>query len=276
MLVIETDKFRVTKEKRNQNYKMKVSHFHPYHELYYLNSGTCNMFVDHNIYKLHEGSLVLVPAGEIHKTNYPENGRHERYCINFTDRDLDWISEVTGNELIQENLQTTVLSIPDRRRDYVSGILERLIYESEAKDPVSHGFTRLFFQELFLYLIRCQMYQYGDVREIDMDNGVIQEVATYIYSNFDKNLYLSDVAEQFHISRSYLSKKFKATTGFGFKEYLVNVRIKKACNLLLETDKSITEIAFLCGFNDSNYFGDAFRHLKGISPNKYRKNKETM
>ena len=35
-------------------------------------------------------------------------------------------------------------------------------------------------------------------------------------------------------------------------------------------------IAFECGFNDSNYFGDAFRHVKGVSPNKYRKNKEAI
>ena len=84
--------------------------------------------------------------------------------------------------------------------------------------------------------------------------------------------YLEDMSDKFHISRSYLSKKFKAVTGFGFKEYIVNVRIKNACRLLLETNKSITDIAFECGFNDSNYFGDSFRKIKGISPRKYRKN----
>ena len=51
-------------------------------------------------------------------------------------------------------------------------------------------------------------------------------------------------------------------TGFGFKEYIINVRIKHACELLLNTNKSITTIAFECGFNDSNYFGDAFRRTK--------------
>ena len=104
----------------------------------------------------------------------------------------------------------------------------------------------------------------------------MQEIATYIYENYDKKLTLVDMAERFNISRSYLSKKFKVITGFGFKEYVVNVRIKNACRLLLETNKSITDIAFECGFNDSNYFGDAFRHIKGMSPNKYRKYKENI
>ena len=90
--------------------------------------------------------------------------------------------------------------------------------------------------------------------------------------HYADNLSLENVAEKFNLSRSYLSKKFKTATGFGFKEYIINVRIQNACRLLLETDKSITDIAFECGFNDSNYFGDAFRKAKGISPHKYRKN----
>ena len=118
-----------------------------------------------------------------------------------------------------------------------------------------------------------------------MDNRIIQEVATYIYEHYADNLSLEYVADKFNLSRSYLSKKFKTATGldlrlnseqetysFGFKEYIINVRIQNACNLLLETNKSITDIAFECGFNDSNYFGDAFRKAKGISPHKYRKN----
>ncbi len=105
---------------------------------------------------------------------------------------------------------------------------------------------------------------------------IFERFDSRIYENYDKKLSLEDMSDKFHISRSYLSKKFKAVTGFGFKEYIVNVRIKNACRLLLETNKSITDIAFECGFNDSNYFGDAFRHVKGVSPNKYRKNKEAI
>lgn len=86
-----------------------------------------------------------------------------------------------------------------------------------------------------------------------MDNRIIQEVATYIYEHYADNLSLEYVADKFNLSRSYLSKKFKTATGFGFKEYIINVRIQNACNLLLETNKSITDIAFECGFNDSNY-----------------------
>lgn len=107
--------------------------------------------------------------------------------------------------------------------------------------------------ELLLFIIRCKNYEENVIKEIDVDNRIIQEVATYIYEHYADNLSLENVAEKFNLSRSYLSKKFKTATGFGFKEYIINVRIQNACRLLLETNRSITDIAFECGFNDSNY-----------------------
>ena len=155
-------------------------------------------------------------------------------------------------------------------------LMAKLLFEGDGPDMLSPAFVKTGLVELFLFIIRCQRYEQNVIKEIDVDNQLMQEIATYIYENYDKKLTLVDMAERFNISRSYLSKKFKVITGFGFKEYVVNVRIKNACRLLLETNKSITDIAFECGFNDSNYFGDAFRHVKGMSPNKYRKYKENI
>ena len=169
----------------------------------------------------------------------------------FKESNLKWLNDIVGPDFVKESLSTGVISIPDKRRDYVESLMNKMIFENEGQDILSPAFIRTGLK-------------------------LMQQIETYIYENYDKKLSLEDMSDKFHISRSYLSKKFKAVTGFGFKEYIVNVRIKNACRLLLETNKSITDIAFECGFNDSNYFGDAFRHVKGVSPNKYRKNKEAI
>ena len=267
--------FEIKKIKRSAC-KMKEPHSHPFHELFYLAKGECTAFLSHNIYKFSKGDIVIVPAGTIHKTDYTGKGINERIVISFKTSVTDWLSNVVGTDIVSDVMQTGVITIPEKRRDYIEKLLDKLIFENEGQDPLSPGFVSVALDELILFIARCKQYEENVIKELDVDNQLMQQIATYIYENYDKKLSLEDMSDKFHISRSYLSKKFKAVTGFGFKEYIVNVRIKNACRLLLETNKSITDIAFECGFNDSNYFGDAFRHVKGVSPNKYRKNKEAI
>lgn len=201
---------------------------------------------------------------------------HERIVISFKPTVTEWLNNVVGTDIVSDVMQAGVISIPEKRRDYIESLLEKLLFENEGQDPLSPGFVSVALAELMLFITRCKNYEENVIKEIDVNNRIMQEIATYIYNHYSERLILEDVAKKFNLSRSYLSKKFKSVTGFGFKEYIINVRIQHACELLLNTNKSITDIAFECGFNDSNYFGDAFRRTKGISPNKYRKNKEHM
>ncbi len=268
--------FRIYKIRRDGTQGRQDSHNHPFYEIFYLINGDCTFFVDHNVYKLNKGDLVIVPQGDIHKSTYPERGFSERYVLSFKENNLDWLKDLIGEQTIKESLVQGVISIPEKRRDYVEALMNKMIFESGGQDALSPAFIKTSLLELILFIIRCQRFEQNVIKEVDVDNMMIQEIATYIYNNYDKKISLDDISARFHISRSYLSKKFKAVTGFGFKEYLINIRIKKACTLLLETNKSITDIAFECGFNDSNYFGDAFRNVKGVSPHKYRKNNEAI
>lgn len=268
--------FKVYKVKRDASQKIQEPHIHPYYEIFYLINGDCTFFLNHNIYQLNRGDLVIVPKGEIHNATYPELGTSERYVACFRESNLSWLEEFIGKDMLSETIEGGVISIPERRREYVESLMAKMVFENDGPDMLSPAFIKTGLVELFLFIIRCQRFEQNVIKEIDVDNQLMQEIATYIYQNYDKSLTLVGMSEKFNISRSYLSKKFKVVTGFGFKEYVVNVRIKNACRLLLETNKSITDIAFECGFNDSNYFGDAFRHVKGMSPNKYRKYNENV
>lgn len=247
-------------------------HVHPFHEIFYFSSGECTSFIDHNIYKFGKGDLVIVPGGCLHKTIYTGKGIHERIVISFRQEITDWIKEQIGAEYLKNCMVPGVINIPEKRRNYVDSLLDKLMFENDTPDILSTAFIKAGLVELLLFIIRCKEYEDNVIKEIDVDNRKIQEVATYIFEHYTENILLEDVADKFDMSKSFLSKRFKTATGFGFKEYIINLRIQNACRLLLETNKSITDIAFECGFNDSNYFGDSFRKIKGISPRKYRKN----
>lgn len=249
------------------------AHMHPFHEIFYLSSGECTSFIDHNIYKFGRGDLVIVPSGCLHKTIYTGKGIHERIVISFRNEITELLESQIGSALLEEYCMLPgVISIPEKRRDYVISLLDKLMFENEMPDALSPAFIRAGLVELLLFIIRCRKYEDNVIKEIDVDNRTIQEVATYIYEHYCEHLLLEDVAWRFNMSKSFLSKRFKAATGFGFKEYIINLRIQNACKMLLDTNKSITDIAFECGFNDSNYFGDSFRKIKGVSPRAYRNN----
>ena len=83
---------------------------------------------------------------------------------------------------------------------------------------------------------------------------------------------LSEMAESFSVSAEHLSRMFKKETGFGFNEYVTLVRLQRAESMLKnENGKSISEIAYACGFNDSNYFSDKFKKAYGVVPSEIRK-----
>lgn len=267
-------RIRITKVKRAPYHNMKQAHLHEQHEIYYLISGERNFTINDKVYKISKGDLVIIPSGAMHKTSYYEGNSHERVAIMFDDVVLENIYKHFGKEYVQSVMESHIVPIPDGRREYVEELMNRMMYESEGIDDISDYLEEAYFGELMLFIMRC--FRGGlelDKYKVDVSNEIIQKAAKYIFENSEKNINLDDIAAEYGMSSSYFSKKFKSVMGFGFKEYLVGVRIKNASNLLLTTDKTITDIAISCGFNDSNYFGDAFRKIKGMSPNKYRKNK---
>ena len=99
----------------------------------------------------------------------------------------------------------------------------------------------------------------------------INEVKIYMTENFSNpNLNLACTARQFDVSEGYLSSCFKEAAGICFADHLENIRIKKACELLASSDKTIVEIAEKTGYNSVYSFRRAFKRMMHKSPSDYR------
>lgn len=107
-------------------------------------------------------------------------------------------------------------------------------------------------------------------KDDDKDES-IQEILDYIQEHYHKNIYLSDLAHEFFYNQSYISSLFKKHLDKTFTEYLKDIRMAKACVLLLETEDSITDIANQVGYSDYCYFSKIFKKTYGITPLQYRK-----
>ena len=96
-------------------------------------------------------------------------------------------------------------------------------------------------------------------------------VASHIHAHYQEDLSLEGLAQQFGISASYLSHRFKDVTGFSVTDYVQMTRIRNAQALLINTKIPITEIAEPCGLNCFSQFNRVFRKHIGMSPSTYRK-----
>ena len=100
------------------------------------------------------------------------------------------------------------------------------------------------------------------------------EILQYINSNFtDQSMCREKVADHFGISIHTLSRLFKDKVGIGFSEYLSMKRIENGRQLLITTDKSISEIAAESGFNQADYFSKLFKATYNETPSGFRNNK---
>jgi len=89
--------------------------------------------------------------------------------------------------------------------------------------------------------------------------------------NYDKDITLSRAASEIGVSYSYLSRKFKEECGQGFSDYLNQLRIENAKQLIEAGDSNIKEIVNQVGFNNYNYFFKVFKDSEGMTPSEYER-----
>ena len=100
---------------------------------------------------------------------------------------------------------------------------------------------------------------------------VVEMIRDTIEKNYSVSIRISDFSDRYYFSREYLSKLFKQKYGLGIYEYLTNVRMERARELLSTSDTRIRDISLRVGFADTNYFSKAFRNYTGKTPSEFRK-----
>lgn len=109
----------------------------------------------------------------------------------------------------------------------------------------------------------------------NISDQTIQNVLTYIDEHYQEPLNLKILSERAFMSESTFSRYFKKSTGKKFVDYVRSVRLEKARELLLSTGKSITKVAYECGFSNLSVFNKNFHEKFGESPSAFRRKEQT-
>lgn len=158
------------------------------------------------------------------------------------------------------------LSIPNL--EYVAALVQVMINEYETKQQGYQTMLASRFMELVVYLSR----QY-DHQETGVANSLMHlaSAISYIEDHYLDPISLEEIASKSEISVRHLNRIFQAYYQTTPIAYLHRLRLERACTLLKQTHLSITEIAYACGFNDSNYLTRQFKKNFDMTPKAYRK-----
>jgi len=181
---------------------------------------------------------------------------------------MDWLSpynDVTKRSKILELLVLTQHAIGldgqvnIKPLDYITVASELLNYNGDKL--IDYSF------QTFIYITSYVRPQ----NSIDYSNHIVKATRIYLESHYANDISLEDMAEQVNISPQYFSKLIKKTTGFNFIDWLSMLRVKKAKELLTNSNLTVKEVCFMVGYKDPNYFSRIFKKRIGITPSEYVK-----
>ena len=266
---------RVSEAVRHHRFIMRSRHVHETIELHFNLEGQRLMFVDRETYSLSPHSAIVVNHNLIHRTStapgFPPD--HHNFILQLDRSRFDQILRVAGLRGFDDFGErfNGVATFNDSEWQLILSVISEfkaMCEEDKMGAAVSmedaHAF--LYLQALELASIfakaRRRLLQaeleanQKAVPETVVKTGVhqkVHEVALYLQTHIHESVSLEELAQRFFMSRSYLTRSFRNVTGFSVVEYMTYIRIQKAQQLLRESDRSITEIADLCGFGNITY-----------------------
>ncbi len=159
------------------------------------------------------------------------------------------------------------LQLPESDLNRVNVMIRDLTRETEQRDPGYRVMARGLFMQLAVWLSRAYSTKPS---EESIDLLRIGDAIAHIESNYTNRMSLNELAKKSYLSPRHFTRIFQACIGRSPIDHLMHVRCRKAAELLKATDRTITNIAFDCGFSDSNYFTRCFRKVMNQTPTHYR------
>ncbi|WP_188114688.1 AraC family transcriptional regulator [Paenibacillus sp. B2(2019)] len=252
-------------------------HWHQCCEIMFVHGGQGNVVVNQQMYDIRRGMLFFFQPYQLHRIYsevspacpfersifYIDPHVAENLLVGFSKRKALfttlWRGEITHCaidledrvEIVEWTLEQydhNKKSIPSENTEDISMLILQLLSSIKTGDQ--------------------QIFQSGERRTLRYS----EKIMSFIEEHYHEEVNLDQLAEEIHLSKSYISRIFHQETGGRLVDYLTARRIKQACRLLGTTDLPVEQIGIIVGFPNASYFNQLFKKVLGTTPLKYRKN----
>ena len=261
------DFLEIENRKTDKPVNMSYTQFHDYYELYFLIKGSREVFVENELFLLQSGSLCVIPPFSMHKT---EGSSYERTNVYVSVNLLNKYE----NALLKRLGSKTAFTLTKAQTQFIYPILSAGVDQKIADRQQRNNFVLSLVKAILAYIDAenlTPLLPVSATRYSRQTDSLILQVVATINDEYREKITLDSLHKRFFVSKNTLCKRFHEHMNCSVIEYVTYVRINKAKMYLSTTEKSVSEIADLCGFPSANYFGIIFKKNTGISPLNYRK-----
>lgn len=269
---------------KHPRYNVAAWHSHDYFELNYVVKGHCIQHFEDGMVKLSVGDFCLLSPDAIH---YISTDDDDSIVLNIGIRQTTFIRQFSSlprqdsaiSSFFMDNLYSKnklrYLLAPTAGDETIRHIVLQMYAEEMNRDRYTDDILVSVMSILFNVLLR---YHSEDMKAPPMrqtQNALTDEMLGYIHKHF-ADITLEQMAETFHFSRQYCSRLIRELTGESFSELITMVRIGYGETLLMDTFLSLEEISEKVGYANPETFIRAFKRVRGMTPNQFRrKNKQS-
>ncbi len=257
----------------------KLFHDHLFSELVLVVHGSAKHIVGESTNVIKAGDLLVLHPGVVH--GYEKTSDFGIINLAYDHRRLS-MPLLDGYELSlfqrffpspestfsEEELCSPAASIPEEQLSGIAESLRQLERELEVDRPGNYYLSLAMFMEIMAHIARMAQVTCETHRQRQRIDTAIE----YIYRNMENPIDMELLAKKAGMSYRTLYRSFRNLMGCTPHEFLVQLRLKQATELLRETELNVGEIAQKCGFYDSNHFCRVFRERMKISPRRFRQN----
>ena len=251
-------------------------HYHPEYEICLtLNSEGSKHIGDHIDY-YGSADLVLLGPNLPHSWQAKAQNPKMPLVVYVAQIPAQWLDELVGNNP-ELHILANMLKLSLRGLEFSADTLKISLPIFQAMNKADPIERYILLMQLLNIMVKDESYKvlsssyftFGDKTDISVDK--LDKVISHIYQKYTDPLSANELAALVHMSTNHFHRFFKQRTEQTLNQFINQLRIGKACKLLIHTNALISVISDQCGFNNISNFNRRFRMVKGNTPKQFRK-----
>ncbi|MDF2486204.1 MAG: yesS 2 [Herbinix sp.] len=234
------------------------------YQLLYVAEGMAHFQEGDTVYDVGKGGVFLYQPEVPQNYYYVLAEKPDIYWLHFTGRGVEALLNSLGLPAGMPMLL--------QAKEELTELFEKIIAELRMERYQKMEMTEAYFRQLLIMMARN--YYYGG-QEKRVYHSMFDEVINQFHHEYQKDINIARLADSYHISCCWFIREFKQYTGYSPKQYITNLRLQNAKELLRNHSLSISEISSLVGYENQLYFSRIFHRYTGMSPSEYRERERT-